>query len=59
MTWQSGRATIRPAGLILADAARRAHLKNLFVCGADQGFVGIIGSMTSGIGMANLHCLRS
>lgn len=34
------------------------HLENLFVCGTDQGFVGIIGSITSGIGMANMHCLR-
>ena len=33
------------------------HLKNLFICGTDQGFVGIIGSITSGIAMANLHCL--
>jgi phytoene dehydrogenase-like protein len=36
----------------------RTHLQNLFVCGTDQGFVGIIGSITSGIGMANMHCLR-
>jgi phytoene dehydrogenase-like protein len=36
----------------------RTHLSNLFVCGTDQGFVGIIGSITSGIGMANKHCLR-
>lgn len=34
------------------------HLENLFVCGTDQGFVGIIGAITSGIGMANLHCLK-
>lgn len=34
------------------------HLKNLFICGTDQGFVGIIGSITSGIAMANLHCLK-
>ncbi len=34
------------------------HLKNLFLCGTDQGFVGIIGAMMSGISMANLHCLR-
>jgi phytoene dehydrogenase-like protein len=34
------------------------HLKNLFICGTDQGFVGIIGSITSGIAMANRHCLR-
>ena len=37
----------------------RTHLKNLFICGTDQGFVGIIGSITSGIAMANRHCLRS
>ncbi|MDC0934679.1 NAD(P)-binding protein [Pirellulales bacterium] len=36
----------------------RTHLENLFICGTDQGFVGIIGSITSGIGMANMHCLR-
>ncbi|TWT36260.1 hypothetical protein KOR34_11640 [Posidoniimonas corsicana] len=34
------------------------HLENLFICGTDQGFVGIIGSIVSGIGMANMHCLR-
>ncbi len=33
------------------------HLKNLFICGTDQGFVGIIGSMVSGISMANRHVL--
>ncbi len=36
----------------------RTHLDNLFICGTDQGFVGIIGSITSGIAMANRHCLR-
>ena len=36
----------------------RTHLENLFVCGTDQGFVGIIGSIVSGISMANQHCLR-
>jgi phytoene dehydrogenase-like protein len=34
------------------------HLKNLFLCGTDQGFVGIVGSIVSGIAMANKHCLR-
>lgn len=34
------------------------HLDNLFLCGTDQGFVGIIGSITSGIAMANRHCLK-
>lgn len=35
----------------------RTHLENLFICGTDQGLVGIIGSITSGIAMANRHCL--
>ncbi len=36
----------------------RTHLENLYLCGTDQGYVGIIGAMMSGISMANLHCLR-
>jgi phytoene dehydrogenase-like protein len=35
------------------------HLDNLFVCGNDQGWVGIVGTMMSGVVMANRHCLRS
>jgi phytoene dehydrogenase-like protein len=34
------------------------HLENLFVCGTDQGFVGIIGSIVSGIAIANGHLLQ-
>lgn len=34
------------------------HLKNLFLCGTDQGYLGIIGAMLSGISMANMHCMR-
>jgi phytoene dehydrogenase-like protein len=34
------------------------HLRNLFICGNDQGWVGIVGTMMSGIVMANRHCLR-
>lgn len=30
----------------------------LFISGTDQGWVGIIGAMTSGVMMANLHLLR-
>ncbi len=33
------------------------HLKNLYLCGTDQGFLGIIGAMLSGISMANYHIL--
>ncbi len=34
------------------------HLKNLFICGTDQGFVGIIGALISGITIVNRHLLR-
>ena len=34
------------------------HLKNLFLCGTDQGYLGIVGSMFSGITIANLHLLK-
>ena len=34
------------------------HLPNVFLCGTDQGFVGIVGAIVSGISMANRHCLH-
>ncbi len=34
-------------------------VKNLFICGTDQGFLGIIGATLSGISMANLHILQA
>ncbi len=33
-------------------------MKNLFLCGTDQGFVGIVGAIVSGITIANRYCLR-
>jgi phytoene dehydrogenase-like protein len=36
----------------------RTHLGNVFLCGTDQGFLGITGSMLSGISIANLHLLK-
>ena len=36
----------------------RTHLENLYLCGTDQGFLGIIGSMLSGISMANAWLLK-
>ncbi|MGC6423526.1 MAG: phytoene desaturase family protein [Lentimonas sp.] len=36
----------------------RTHLENLFLAGTDQGFLGIVGAMLSGISMANLHVLQ-
>ena len=35
----------------------RTPIKGLFVIGTDQGFLGIVGSILSGISMANLHGL--
>ncbi len=35
----------------------RTPLKNLYIIGTDQGFLGIVGAMLSGISMANLHGL--
>ncbi|MFT3781914.1 MAG: NAD(P)/FAD-dependent oxidoreductase [Nibricoccus sp.] len=36
----------------------RTELNNLYLCGTDQGFLGIIGAMLSGISMANYHILQ-
>jgi phytoene dehydrogenase-like protein len=36
----------------------RTHLNNLYLCGTDQGLMGIVGAMLSGISMANQHILR-
>ena len=35
----------------------RTPCENLFICGTDQGFLGIVGAMLSGISMANAHVL--
>ncbi|MEO6005024.1 MAG: FAD-dependent oxidoreductase [Opitutus sp.] len=36
----------------------RTALDNVYLCGTDQGFLGIIGAMLSGISMANYHILQ-
>ena len=36
----------------------KTPVKNLYICGTDQGFFGIVGATLSGISMANLHLLR-
>jgi phytoene dehydrogenase-like protein len=36
----------------------RTHLDNLYLCGTDQGYLGIIGSMLSGISIANAYLLK-
>ena len=37
----------------------KTHLPNLFVCGTDQGLVGIVGTLVSGITVANRYCLQT
>lgn len=37
----------------------RTPIPNLYIIGTDQGFLGIVGSILSGISMANLHGLMS
>jgi len=36
----------------------QTRLQNLYLCGTDQGFLGIVGSMLSGISIANYHILK-
>ena len=52
-TWHDG-GTVYGATHKQLDGA--THLDNLHICGTDQGFIGIIGAMTSGVAIAN-HCL--
>lgn len=35
----------------------RTEVDNLYICGTDQGFVGIIGAMVSGISIVNQHLM--
>lgn len=50
------------AGAIYGAATKnrqgRTALSNLYLCGTDQGFLGIVGAMLSGISMANYHILQ-
>lgn len=36
----------------------RTSVEGLYLMGTDQGFLGIVGAMLSGISMANYHCLQ-
>ncbi|MEO6873708.1 MAG: NAD(P)/FAD-dependent oxidoreductase [Opitutaceae bacterium] len=44
-------------GSAVKNRQGRTELSNLYLCGTDQGFLGIIGAMLSGISMANYHIL--
>ncbi len=49
------RRRLRRAGETPRRHARTSS--NLFICGTDQGFVGIVGAIISGIPVANRHLL--
>ena len=56
------RFTGHAAGAVYGSAHKRrdgtTHLKNLFICGNDQGLVGVVGTIISGISIANRHLLK-
>ena len=56
------RYTWRKRGAIYGSAKKYrtgvTPISNLFLCGTDQGFLGIVGSMLSGIALANAPALR-
>ena len=54
-TWHLNGAVY---GAPVKSKTGRTQFSNLFLCGTDQGFLGIIGAILSGISMANLHVLQ-
>ena len=56
------RFTGHDAGSIYGAVEKRydgtTHLENLFLCGNDQGLVGIVGALLSGIGIVNRYLLN-
>jgi phytoene dehydrogenase-like protein len=56
------RFTGHTAGALYGSARKRrdgtTHLKNLYICGNDQGLVGVVGTIISGISIANRHLLK-
>lgn len=53
----TGRLKGAVYGSIHKTFSGSTHLKNLYICGTDQGLLGITGSMLSGIAIANKHVL--
>lgn len=56
------RFTGRQRGAVYGSPRKRpdgrTHLDNLFICGTDQGLVGIIGTLLSGVAVANRYLLE-
>lgn len=57
--WYTGHARGAIYGSPVKNPEGRTALSNLFICGTDQGMLGIVGSMLSGISMANRHILQA
>lgn len=55
--------TGHPRGAVYGSASKitsgTTALSGLFLCGTDQGYLGIVGAMLSGIAMANQHALAT
>ena len=45
-------------GAAIKNRQGRTSVENVYLCGTDQGFLGIVGAMLSGISMANYHILQ-
>jgi phytoene dehydrogenase-like protein len=56
------RFTGHAAGTVYGSAYKRpdgtTRLKNLYICGNDQGLVGVVGTIISGISIANRYLLK-
>lgn len=56
------RFTSHARGCVYGSPAKRLDgrtpVENLFLCGTDQGLLGVVGALMSGIAMANLHALQ-
>jgi phytoene dehydrogenase-like protein len=56
------RYTGRVGGSIYGSTEKRKDgrtvIPNLYVCGTDQGYLGIVGSLLSGVVIANRYLLR-
>jgi phytoene dehydrogenase-like protein len=57
------RFTSHAGGAVYGSPAKRfdgtTPWRNLFLCGNDQGLIGIVGALFSGVTMANRHLLRA
>lgn len=56
------RYTLRMQGAVYGSPAKvkdgRTHFANLYIAGTDQGYLGIVGSLLSGVTMVNQHILN-